>query len=301
MKNLAQEMADIIAQHQWNQKYQELLQEAVQDEDVQQFLASHPQIKSVALQQDVDAIYEFVQAKSKSLAGYQPRLIWQNQHILVSYEPDQQLIAHKKAQAFKNKFQTIDMASDLDQADLDDFAQGDTGRQAAYLQALRFLTSYNPQQNFVPGLYLAGDFGVGKTYLLAAIAKKLVSQNTAVMLVHFPTFAVQMKNSINDHSVMDKIEQIKDVPILMLDDIGADSLSSWVRDEILGVILQYRMQEKLATFFSSNFSMADLQKHLAVNQRGDQEPIKAARIMERVHFLAQEVVVLGTNRRHQNH
>ena len=83
----------------------------------------------------------------------------------------------------------------------------------------------------------------------------------------------------------------------MLDDIGADSLSSWIRDEVLGVILQYRLQEKLPTFFSSNFSMAELQKHLTVNQRGDEETLKAARIMERIRFLSQEIIVSGPNRR----
>jgi len=40
-----------------------------------------------------------------------------------------------------------------------------------------------------------------------------------------------------------------------------------------------------------------LKLHLAVNQRGDQEPIKAARIMERIRFLAREVIVAGPNRR----
>ena len=144
---------------------------------------------------------------------------------------------------------------------------------------------------------MAGDFGVGKTYLLAAIANELVHKDHNVLLVHFPTFAVQMKNAIGDNSVLERVHKIQAVPILMLDDLGADALSSWIRDEVLGVILQYRMQEKLPTFFSSNFTMHDLKLHLAVNQRGDQEPIKAARIMERIRFLAREVIVAGPNRR----
>lgn len=55
----------------------------------------------------------------------------------------------------------------------------------------------------------------------------------------------------------------------MIDDIGADSLSSWLRDDVLGVILQYRMQEELPTFFSSNLSLTQLeQQYLTVNNRG---------------------------------
>ena len=51
--------------------------------------------------------------------------------------------------------------------------------------------------------------------------------------------------------------------VLILDDIGAEQSTPWVRDEILQVILQYRMQEDLPTFFTSNFDFEDLEKHFA--------------------------------------
>ncbi len=87
-------------------------------------------------------------------------------------------------------------------------------------------------------------------------------------------------------------------PILMLDDIGAGAMTTWVRDDILGVILEYRMQEELPTFFSSNFSMEELQiNHLAINAQGDNEPLKAARIMERVKYLSREIEMEGKNLR----
>ena len=79
----------------------------------------------------------------------------------------------------------------------------------------------------------------------------------------------------------------------MMDDIGADAMSSWIRDEVFGVILQYRMQEQLPTFFSSNFSMQELEKHLSVTQRGESEPLKAKRIMERIRYLTKEIQMTG--------
>lgn len=84
----------------------------------------------------------------------------------------------------------------------------------------------------------------------------------------------------------------------MLDDIGADSMSSWIRDDVLGVVLQHRMQEQLPTFFSSNFSMKQLEEeHLRITQRGEDEPLKAKRIMERIRYLSKEVNMIGQNRR----
>ena len=50
--------------------------------------------------------------------------------------------------------------------------------------------------------------------------------------------------------------QMKNTEILFIDDIGAENCSAWSRDEVLGPILQYRMQSHLPTFFTSiaNFS-----------------------------------------------
>ena len=95
----------------------------------------------------------------------------------------------------------------------------------------------------------------------------------------------------------EKLDAVKRSPILMIDDIGADAMSSWIRDEVFGVILQYRMQEQLPTFFSSNFTMDELEQHLSVTQRGDEEPLKAKRIMERIRYLTKEIEMTGRNRR----
>ena len=71
--------------------------------------------------------------------------------------------------------------------------------------------------------------------------------------------------------------------ILILDDIGAEQMSAWVRDEILQVILQHRMQENLPTFFTSNFNFEELERHFAASRNGD-ETWQAKRVMERVKF-----------------
>ena len=51
-----------------------------------------------------------------------------------------------------------------------------------------------------------------------------------------------------------------------IDDIGAETTTSWGRDEVLGTILQYRMQEGLVTFFTSNFTMDELEEHFSVSK-----------------------------------
>ncbi len=66
---------------------------------------------------------------------------------------------------------------------------------------------------------------------------------------------------IQDNSIGEKIDAVKRVQVLMLDDIGAEAMSSFVRDDVLGAILQFRMLENLPTFFTSNFDFKQLEHH----------------------------------------
>lgn len=175
--------------------------------------------------------------------------------------------------------------------------EGDQGRLDAGDKAATFLMNY--EAGLKPkGLYLYGKFGVGKSYLLGAIANELAKKQIGSMIVYVPELLREMKSSIADSTLNEKIEVLKKEPILMLDDIGAEAVSSWTRDEVLGPILQFRMLEKLPTFFTSNFDFQGLEHHLTYSQRGEEEKMKARRIMERIRSLSEPVLVDGPNRRH---
>ncbi len=147
------------------------------------------------------------------------------------------------------------------------------------------------------GLYFHGEFGVGKSYILGAIANELAKHKISSMIVYVPELFRELKSSIGDSTLNEKLEAIKREPVLMLDDLGAETMSSWVRDEILGPILQFRMLENSPTLFTSNLNFQGLEHHLTYSQRGEEEKIKARRIMERIKYLAEPVLVEGRNRR----
>ena len=82
--------------------------------------------------------------------------------------------------------------------------------------------------------------------MMAALAHDLSEKRQAsTTLLHFPSFAIDVKNAISSGLVKETVDQVKKAEILILDDIGAEQMSAWVRDEILQVILQHRMQENL--------------------------------------------------------
>jgi len=309
MESLQSQLEKMMDANKLNQTYRDIMKNQVfKDPDVKQFIADNRDaLDKTAIERSASKLYEFVSEKQKvknaegELApGYVPKLILNNHRIDVTYEPTPELVGRRAEEKIKKRINSVYMPKDLKSATFESF-EVTKKRHEALEKAMQFIETYlDSPKAFHKGLYLHGAFGVGKTYLLGAIAHELSEQGHPSTIVHFPTFAVEMKNSIGKNTTEDKLDSFKRAKLLMIDDIGADSMSSWIRDDVLGVILQYRMQEELPTFFTSNFDMDQLEKeHFTMSQRGENEPLKAKRIMERIRFLAEEVEMSGENRRHK--
>ncbi len=149
--------------------------------------------------------------------------------------------------------------------------------------------------NNLKGLYLHGSFGSGKTFLIAALLNELEkNKNASIHIVYFPEVLRNMKENFN--LVQDKINYYQNVDILLIDDIGAENVTSWGRDEVLGTILQYRMNNKLTTFFTSNLNIKELESHLAL-VKNNEDKVKARRIVERIKQLTEDMELISINRR----
>jgi primosomal protein DnaI len=290
----------------YNSKFENMKNEVLANKDVSDFLQSHKnELASDAADRGIAKLYEFVQQSSKKTSSsfaqdYEPYLIVAQHLIDIAYKPSNEKIVNDKQSRLAKMVKMVNVPKDVRSARIDSY-EATEGRILALSESLDFIKKVTVSNNqFVVGLYLYGLFGRGKTYLLAAIANELAGHGIPVTLLHLPTFAVEVKDSIQNGGVLAKVDAVKKVPILFLDDIGAESFSPWFRDEVLGVILQYRMQEQLTTCFSSNKSKAELKNFFAGRESGGKEDIKAGRIMERVNYLSKEILITGNDRRVQN-
>lgn len=145
------------------------------------------------------------------------------------------------------------------------------------------------------GIYLHGNFGTGKTYLICALLNELKNKyNISVEMVYVPELLRKLKENL--YLVGEKTEYLENVDILFLDDIGAEKVTEWGRDEILGTILQTRMNKKMPTFFTSNLNINELEHHLSVTKE-QEDAVKAKRLIERVKALTEDIELLGNNYR----
>lgn len=145
------------------------------------------------------------------------------------------------------------------------------------------------------GLYLHGSFGSGKTYLIYTLLNELkINKKIDYQAVYFPEILRDLREDWDTY--MEKIAEYRTVPILLIDDIGAESVSEWGRDEVLGTILQARMNNHLTTFFTSNLNINELYTHLS-NAKSGVDNIKARRIIERVKQLTIDFELITENKR----
>ncbi|ECP0926356.1 primosomal protein DnaI, partial [Listeria monocytogenes] len=241
---------------------------------------------------------KYIEQEDTLMPGYAPKLVLNGEFITVTYYPTKEKIEEDKRRSIEKRIRSLYMPKQILEASLDNFYTDEESRQLALVSVYDFVDHY-PANKEQPkkALFIQGSFGTGKSYLLGAIAKTLAEKGISTTLVYLPEFMREIKQSISDNTVGEKIQFAKETEVLMLDDIGAESMTAWTRDEVLGAILQFRMQEELPTFFSSNYSMDQLENHLMLSQNGTEEKLKARRIMERVRYLSKEVNLEGKNRR----
>lgn len=180
------------------------------------------------------------------------------------------------------------------QVSFDDLAK-DKGNLDAIKAASLFCTHFADHKGM--GLYLYGEFGVGKTYLMGAVANYLTGRGHSVYFIHTPTFFREIKASLHDHTFLDKITELEEVDCLILDDIGAENFTPWLRDEVLGPIIQYRTQNEKPILYTSNLDYDMLREHLADASKNGVDELKAYRIAERIRSYTKPYKMYGDNRR----
>jgi primosomal protein DnaI len=276
-------------------RYHQLSEKILENQEIQDFISENA-FQPLQVNKSLSKFNEYVTEKAKfvsgettKIAGYEPILFNNEGFADVTYRATADTLAREAELSKKRRVRLIGMPKDMVDISWDDVLLDDANRIKAYQAVATFISDY-PNQG---GVYLYGQFGVGKSFMMAAMANELAEKGISTTLIHYPSF-------ISDNSGFDDLKaqanEVKKTEVLVLDDIGAESNNDWIRDNILQVILQYRMQENLPTFFTSNLTMLELEQRLAMTKKGD-ETWSAKRVMERVRKLSTEYALAGENRR----
>jgi DNA replication protein DnaC len=120
--------------------------------------------------------------------------------------------------------------------------------QMAYDLALAF--AQDPQG----WLIFKGGYGCGKTHLSAAIANQRLSLGHPVLFINTPDLLDHLRAAYSPTAEVGydtRFEQVRNAPLLVLDDFGAQSNTDWAQEKLYQ-ILNHRYNARLPTVVNTN-------------------------------------------------
>ncbi len=219
--------------------------------------------------------------------GMRPVLRYRREKITLEYKPCEYAIAHEKRRESKDRINALYLPKMIFEATLQDFHMDTEARKRLY-QKIMGLSNQYAKGETIKGLYIHGRYQIGKTYTLAAIANRFSELGYEVLIAYYPDLVREIKSAISKGNLEERINALKTVDILCLDDIGGEAFSEWIRDEVLGPVLQYRLLDQKPTFFSSNVPTEELASNF-ISTDQQTEKIKGYRIIERIRALSETI------------
>lgn len=138
------------------------------------------------------------------------------------------------------------------------------GSKRAYELSRKYAMEFDHETT--KGLYFLGDVGAGKTHLAISILRTVIEKGHSGKFLMVPRWLDQIRASFNrkydDQPTTDEVAaEFKFPGLLVVDDIGSENPSEWVREQIfLGVDERYT--NMLPTIFTSNLTPEELEDRL---------------------------------------
>jgi DNA replication protein DnaC len=132
------------------------------------------------------------------------------------------------------------------------------------LQADSLENAYNQAKTFAENregwLLMMGRYGCGKTHLAAAIANAAIEANVATLFLTVPDLLDWLRYAYagSDMSFEDRFEEIREIPLLILDDFGTQNATAWAQEKIFQII-NHRYINQLPTVVTSNMLIDDFE------------------------------------------
>jgi DNA replication protein len=107
-----------------------------------------------------------------------------------------------------------------------------------------------------------GPSGCGKTHLACAIANHRLSLGQPAFYIGVSDFLDHLRSAFSptsDITYDELFERVKNTPLLVLDDIGTGSATSWAQEK-LEQLLNYRFNAGLATVVTTDVPIENLMK-----------------------------------------
>lgn len=113
-------------------------------------------------------------------------------------------------------------------------------------------------------LVFTGPSGCGKTHLSAAIANQCIKEGRLALFIVVPDLLDHLRSTFSPNSEIsydELFEQVRNAPLLILDDLGTQSSTPWAEEKLFQ-ILNHRFNARLPTVITTNVNLDDFSERL---------------------------------------
>lgn len=120
-------------------------------------------------------------------------------------------------------------------------------------------------------LFVIGNHKVGKSYVLVTFANEFIAMglgqvgviNAVTKFKELADISFKQKEYFNE-----QVHALCTLPLLIIDDFGEEYKNEFIRDSIVIPILSERNHNNLPTFFSSDFTIKEIERLYSVGKNG---------------------------------
>ena len=145
------------------------------------------------------------------------------------------------------------------------------------------------------GFLIFGGTGVGKTHLAVALMKKLAEKGHSCLFYDYRDLLNEIKATYQPNSAIsesDILGRIFIVDIFVLDELGSEKTSGWVRDTLM-TILNKRYNELKTTVITTNFT------DISSDEEDSLEDRIGNRLRSRLYEMCKTVELIGHDYRQE--
>ncbi len=113
-------------------------------------------------------------------------------------------------------------------------------------------------------LFMMGPYGTGKTHLAAAIANSVMDMGVGVIFLTVPDLLDWLRASFSsaDETFEQRLDEIRNVRLLVLDDLGTQNTTPWAEEKLYQII-NYRYTHRLPTVVTTNLMLEEIDGRVA--------------------------------------
>lgn len=296
-------------------KAEDTIQQLMNDPLIQRFRAQHPELDERTVKVNMNRLYQYVKEYRNcsncpgldkcpnDFTGHYTKLnveaLGESLFIHDDKVSCKKWLAKENSDAIRRRLRSfyVDNIALTRGYSSEEIMDCDADRVDAVGEILTYITQSGESGLPDKGLYLVGMFGTGKTFLMCYMLYEMAKLGFTGTIIYVPDFAEDLKSMFNEpRKIKETIDLLKETDLLVFDDMGAENLNPWLRDHVLGAILNYRMNRK-PTFYTSNYDLDALEEHFSITHKDGEEQYKGQRIMDRIRPFVQLVRVNGSNKR----